>query len=136
MNFIVRLLLTAAAVLITSYVLPGVEVASFPDAILVAAVLGLLNTIVKPVLIVLTIPITFITLGVFLLFINAFIILIADYLLKDFKVDNIWWALLFSLILSIINSLIKPKKEKPSRGPSDKSKDIDDNHFDSYEEVK
>jgi putative membrane protein len=111
MNFIVRLLLTAAAVLITSYVLPGVEVASFPDAILVAAVLGLL-------------------------FINAFIILIADYLLDGFRVDNIWWALLFSLILSIINSLIKPKKEKPSRGPSDKSKDIDDNHFDSYEEVK
>jgi putative membrane protein len=136
MNFIVRLLLTAAAVLITSYVLPGVEVASFPYAILVAAVLGLLNTIVKPVLIVLTIPITFITLGLFLLFINAFIILIADYLLKDFKVDNIWWALLFSLILSIINSIIKPKKEKTSRGPRDKSKDIDDNHFDSYEEVK
>ena len=136
MNFIVRLLLTAAAVLITSYVLPGVEVESFLYAILVAAVLGLLNTIVKPILIVLTIPITVVTLGIFLLFINAFIILIADYLLDGFSVENIWWALLFSLILSILNSILKPKKDKPASRRRNASKDIDDNHFDSYEEVK
>ena len=136
MNFIVRLLLTAAAVLITSYVLPGVEVESFLYAILVAAVLGLLNTIVKPILIVLTIPITVVTLGIFLLFINAFIILIADYLLDGFSVENIWWALLFSLILSILNSILKPKKDKPASRRRNASKDIGDNHFDSYEEVK
>lgn len=112
MNFLTRLLLSAIAVLITDWLLPGVEAEGFLVALLVAAVLALLNAIVKPVLIVLTIPITIVTLGLFLLVINALIILMADKLISGFHVDGFWWALLFSIILSAINSLFERKEKK------------------------
>jgi putative membrane protein len=105
MKTIFRILLTAAAVLILAYVLPGVAVASFWSAIIVAIVLGLLRLIVKPVLVVLTFPITVITLGLFLLVINAFIIIMADYFIDGFTVKNFWWALIFSLLLSFLQSV-------------------------------
>lgn len=106
MNFILRLLLSALAVVILSKILPGVSVASYGIAILVAVVLSLLNFIVKPLLIILTLPVTILTLGLFLLIINALIILMADGLISGFAVDGIWWALLFSLLLSILQSLL------------------------------
>lgn len=106
MNFILRLLLSALAVVILSKILPGVSVASYGIAILVAVVLSLLNFIVKPLLIILTLPVTILTLGLFLLIINALIILMADGLITGFAVDGIWWALLFSLLLSILQSLL------------------------------
>ncbi len=92
--------------MVSAYLLPGVEVNGFFVAIVVAAVLALLNTIVKPILILLTIPITVLTLGIFLLVINAVIILLADMLIQGFSVYGFWWALLFSLILAIFNSLL------------------------------
>lgn len=106
MNFILRLLLSALAVVILAKILPGVSVASYGIAILVAVVLSLLNFIVKPLLIILTLPVTILTLGLFLLIINALIILMADGLISGFAVDGIWWALLFSLLLSILQSLL------------------------------
>jgi len=106
MNFLVRLLLSALAVIIAAYILPGVQVVSFWSALLVALVLSLLNITIKPLLIIFTIPITLLTLGLFLLVINALIILLADAIIAGFVVDGFWWALAFSLILSIINSLI------------------------------
>ena len=106
MTFILRLLLSAIAVVILSKILPGVSVASYGIAILVAVVLSLLNFIVKPLLIILTLPVTILTLGLFLLIINALIILMADGLITGFAVDGIWWALLFSLLLSILQSLL------------------------------
>ena len=106
MKFILRLLLSALAVVILSKILPGVSVASYGIAILVAVVLSLLNFIVKPLLIILTLPVTILTLGLFLLIINALIILMADGLITGFAVDGIWWALLFSLLLSILQSLL------------------------------
>jgi len=106
MNFLVRLLLSALAVIIGAYILPGVQVVSFWSALLVALVLSLLNITIKPLLIIFTIPITLLTLGLFLLVINALIILLADAIIAGFVVDGFWWALAFSLILSIINSLI------------------------------
>ena len=106
MNLILRLLLSALAVVILSKILPGVSVASYGIAILVAIVLSLLNFIVKPLLIILTLPVTILTLGLFLLIINALIILMADGLISGFAVDGIWWALLFSLLLSILQSLL------------------------------
>ena len=116
MNFILRLLLSALAVVLLSKVLPGVAVDSYITAVIVAIVLSLLNFIVKPLLIVLTLPITIITLGIFLLFINGIIILLADYFITGFSVSNIWWALLFSLLLSflqsILFSLLKEDKKK------------------------
>lgn len=105
MNGIMRFLLSGLAVLLTAYLLPGVDVTHYGYALLVAAVLSLVNVIVKPILVILTIPVTIVTLGLFLLVINALIILLVDYLVPGFHVDGFWWALAFSLILSIFNSL-------------------------------
>jgi putative membrane protein len=105
MNWIIRFLLNGLAVVLTAYLLPGVEVTDYWTALLVALVLAIANVVVKPILIVLTIPITILTLGIFLLVINAMIILLADYFVDGFTVDGFWWALLFSLILSLFNSL-------------------------------
>lgn len=102
MNFILTLLISAGAVLLSAYLLPGVHVAGFLTAIVVAAVLALFNAILKPILIILTIPITILTLGLFLLVINALIILLTDFFIAGFVVDGFWWALFFSLILSIV----------------------------------
>ncbi|MAM30248.1 MAG: hypothetical protein CMC13_14615 [Flavobacteriaceae bacterium] len=106
MNWFLKVLLTAVAVLILAYVLPGVEVASYFSAIIVAVVLAILRLLVKPILVVLTFPITLITLGLFLLIINAIIILLADFLIDGFAVRNIWWALLFSVLLSFLQSVL------------------------------
>ncbi|MFW5761805.1 MAG: phage holin family protein [Cyclobacteriaceae bacterium] len=115
MKFIIKLIFAAIAVIIASYLLPGVDVNSFLTAIILAAVLALLNATLKPLLVILTIPITVLTLGLFLLVINALIILFADWLIPGFDVANFWWALAFSLILSILvsifESLIKSDKE-------------------------
>jgi putative membrane protein len=114
MKTIFRILLTAAAVMVLSYVLPGVSVASYWAAVIVAVVLGLLRLVVKPILVVLTFPITVLTLGLFLLVINAVIILMADYFIDGFAVKNFWWAIIFSLLLSflqsIFHSILKDKK--------------------------
>ncbi len=106
MNLILRILLSAVAVVVLSKILPGVGVDSYTTAIIVAVVLSLLNFIVKPILVILTLPITIFTLGLFLLIVNAIIILLADHLIGGFQVDGIWWALLFSLLLSLLQSLL------------------------------
>ena len=105
MNWIIRLLLNGLAVVLSAYLLPGVDVDSYGTALLVALILAIVNVIVKPILIILTIPITILTLGLFLLVINAALILFVENLVSGFTVDGFWWALLFSLILSIFNSL-------------------------------
>ena len=105
MNWIIRFLLNGLAVVLTAYLLPGVDVTDYWTSLIVAMVLIIANVVVKPILIVLTIPITIVTLGLFLLVINALVILMADYLVDGFSVDGFWWALLFSLILSLFNSL-------------------------------
>ncbi|MEB8330078.1 phage holin family protein [Flavobacteriaceae bacterium KMM 6897] len=106
MKLILRLLLTALAVVILAKILPGIGVDTYTTAIIVAIVLSLLNFIVKPILVILTLPITILTLGLFLLIINAIIILLADNLISGFEVTNIWWALLFSLLLSFLQSIL------------------------------
>lgn len=105
MNFIIRFLLNGLAVVLTAYILPGVSVEDYGTALIVSLILSIANVIVKPILVLLTIPITIVTLGLFLLVINAAIILLVDSLVDDFGVDGFWWALLFSLILSVFNSI-------------------------------
>lgn len=106
MKFILNILVSAVAVLFTAWLLPGVQVTDFVSALLVAIVLAFLNTVVKPILTILTIPITFFTLGFFLLVINAGMILLASKLIPEFHVSGFWWALLFSLILSLVTSIL------------------------------
>jgi putative membrane protein len=105
MNLIIRFLLSGVAVMLAAYLLPGVHVNEYWDALLVAVLVSIANMVVRPILIVLTIPITILTLGLFLLVINALMILGVDYFVDGFSVDGFWWALGFSLILSIFNSL-------------------------------
>ncbi|GAB2765108.1 phage holin family protein [Salinimicrobium soli] len=106
MIFILRILLTAVVVVFLAKFLPGVTVAGYLTAIVVALVLALLNLIVKPVLIIFTLPVTILTFGLFLIVINAIIILLADAFVGGFEVSGFWIALLFSILLSIFQSLL------------------------------
>ena len=106
-NFLGKILVTALAALIAAYLLPGVNIDSSVTAVLVAVVLALLNSFVKPLLIILTIPITIVTLGLFLIVINVFMIQIAANIVDGFQVQNWWYALLFSFLLSVVTSLLE-----------------------------
>lgn len=120
-KWISKTLLSALAVFFISSILPGVSIEeSYLYAIIVAVVIGLLNSFVKPILVVFTLPATILTLGLFMLVINAGIILIADYTLDGFAVDGFWWALLFSALLSMVNSFLHntflPEKKVANQG--------------------
>jgi len=107
MGLILQIIISSIAVYFTAWLLPGISVKSFGSAVLVAIVLGILNAILKPILQFLSFPITVLTLGLFLLVINTVIILIAGALVKNFQVDGFWWALLFSIIMSIVVSILE-----------------------------
>lgn len=106
MNFIIKLFISSIIVFALSYFLPGVQVTNIVAALWVALVLGLLNTFLKPVLVLLTIPVTLFTLGLFLLVINAIIVLICDYFIPEFQVDGFVTALFFSILLSLSQSIL------------------------------
>lgn len=105
MKLLLRLFVTAALVVLLSNLLSGVHVASFSTAIIVAVVLGLLNMFIKPILVLLTLPVTVVTLGLFLLVINAVIILLCTKIVGGFAVDSFLTALIFSVILSVLQSI-------------------------------
>ncbi len=105
MRVIIRLLIYTCAVLLTAWLLPGVRIEEFTTALMVAIALAILNTFLRPILVFLTIPVTIFTLGLFLLVINALIIMLIASVVPGFTVDGFWWALLFSIILSIIASI-------------------------------
>jgi Predicted membrane protein len=107
MSLILEIIISSIAVYFTAWLLPGISVKSFGTAIIVAVVLGILNAILKPILEILSFPITVITLGLFLLVINTVIILLASSLVGSFHVENFWWALLFSIIMSIVVSVLE-----------------------------
>ena len=106
MRFIFSLVTSAISVVITAYLLPGVHVKDLFTSLMVAIVLAFLNGIIRPILIILTIPVTILTLGLFLLVINALMILLAGNIIPGFVVEGFWWALLFSVILSLVTSLL------------------------------
>ena len=112
MNFLIRILVTALAAFGLSYILSGVHIDSFITALVFALVLAILNALVKPILIILTLPITIITLGLFLFVINALIILLCSKMVSGFSVDGFWWALLFSILLSIVSSILHSSGKK------------------------
>ncbi|NEN22393.1 phage holin family protein [Cryomorpha ignava] len=107
MNLIVRLLINALIIMGLAWALPGIGVESYWTALVVAIILGLLNIFVKPILIILTIPVTILTLGLFLFVINALIIMLAGYMIDGFSVDGFWWALLFSILMTVLNSVLE-----------------------------
>lgn len=115
MNGIIRFFLSGVGVILTAYLLPGVHVTDYWTALLAAVLITLANIFVNPILVVFTIPITVVTLGLFLLVINALMVLLVDHFVDGFQVDGFWWALAFSVILSVFNSLFtdltKSKKD-------------------------
>ncbi|TEA77822.1 phage holin family protein [Allopusillimonas ginsengisoli] len=106
MELLLVWILNAVALLIVAYILPGINVASFGSALIAALVLGLLNTLVKPVLILLTLPITIVTLGLFLLVLNALVFWFAGSVLKGFQVSGFWWAMLGAFVYSIVSGVL------------------------------
>lgn len=106
MKILFRILITAVLVMLISHFMKGVHVVNFSTSIIVAIVLGLLNIFVKPILILFTLPVTIFTLGLFLLVINAIIILLCSEIVGGFTVDSFWTALLFSIVLSIFQSFM------------------------------
>ncbi len=105
-NYLVRLVICALVVLILPKYLKGINVDSFQTSIIVALVMSILNTFVKPILNLIAIPITFLTLGLFSLLISIFIVYACDYLVDGFKVNGLIPPLIFSIVLSISNSLV------------------------------
>lgn len=107
MNFIMRIIVTAVVAFGLSYILKGgIHIDEFTTALILALVLAVFNAILKPILIILTLPITILTFGLFLFVINAVIILLAAHFVDGFRVDGFWWALLFSLLLTTLTSLL------------------------------
>lgn len=117
MRFIMRVLVSAIIAFGLSYVLKGVQIKEFFTAIVFALVLAVLNAIIKPLLIIITLPITVVTFGLFLFVINAAIILLASEFVPGFHVDGFWWALLFSFLLSFLTSVLykEPPQEREER---------------------
>ena len=106
MQILITILLSAIAVVISSFILPGVHVADFLTAIVVAVVLGIINAILKPILIVLTLPVNILTLGLFTFIINGLLVLLVSNIVPGFKVDGLLWAILFSIILALVNGFL------------------------------
>jgi putative membrane protein len=103
MQILLRWLLSAMAIIITAKIIPGIQVASFWLSLWIALILGLINAIIRPLLILITLPINIFTLGLFTLVINGLLVLLASSIIKGFTVSGFWTAVLFSIVLSIIS---------------------------------
>lgn len=112
MNLLIRILLSTIAVLVADLLLAGVHAADLKTGLLVAIVLGVLNAVVRPLLVLFTLPVTVLTLGLFLLVINAIMVLLAARIVPGFTVDGFWWALAFSIIVSVVQSLLNSLDRK------------------------
>jgi putative membrane protein len=106
MRILINILLRGIAVFVTSYILPGVQVRDFTTAIVAAVVLGIANAVVKPLLILFTLPITLLTLGLFTFVINALLVMLVSSLVDGFNVSGFFWALIFSFVLTFISSVL------------------------------
>ena len=116
-RFILRWFITGLAIILASYVIPGIYIESTGALIMAALVLGLLNSIVRPILIILTLPITFVTLGLFLLVINAFTLWLAARIVPGFGIEGvsyIWTALVITLTSWLLNLFVR-KEERGRR---------------------
>lgn len=105
--WIARWIVNALALYIVSQIVPGIHVANFTSALIAVVVIGLVNTLVKPILFVLTLPITIVTLGLFTLILNAFMLLLAGSMLSGFSVDGFGAAFIGSILLSVVSTLLQ-----------------------------
>ena len=105
MYILLKWLMASLAIIVSAYIIPGITVASIWTALWLALFLGLVNLILKPILIVLTLPINILTLGLFTFVINAMLVLLASTVIKGFEVSGFWTAILFSIVLSLVSYL-------------------------------
>ena len=105
-KLILNILVSGLAVFIADYLLPGVSIDSFTTAIILALVLGVINVTLKPFLKIITFPVNLMSLGLFSIILNGLLILLADNLLAGFSVDNLFYAIIFSVVLGVVNSLL------------------------------
>ncbi len=105
-SIIVNLIISSIVIFGVANVLPGVHVVDFQTAIIVALVLGVINALLKPILLILTLPITILTLGLFSFVINALLILLVSNLIPGFTVEGFLWALIFGIVLSLVNTVV------------------------------
>ena len=115
MRFLINWFLYALAIAIVAYILPGVRLEGFFAALVTAAILGLFNGIVRPVLFIFTLPLTILTLGLFIFVLNALMVLLTAAIVPGFNVAGFWWALLFSLALSVVVFFLGEMTEPPER---------------------
>lgn len=111
MRLLLRWLLSTVAILVAAYVLPGVAVEGFFTALFVAVVLGLLNALLRPLLILLTLPVNILTFGLFTLVINALLVMLTAALVRGFAVRSFWWAMAFSVVLWLVNMVLQSARE-------------------------
>jgi putative membrane protein len=100
------LLINSLVIFLGSYLFEGVKIKSFFTAFGVAILLGLINMFIKPLILFLTLPLTILTLGLFVLVINAWMLMIVDKLVEGFEIKSFWWALLFGLFISVLNGIL------------------------------
>ncbi len=105
--FFIKILVSSFAIVIAQYLIPGVSIDGFTTAIIVAFVLAVLNAFLKPIIVLLTIPITFFTFGIFLLVINAIIVMITAHFVDGFHISGFWSAFLFSIVLSVVTFILE-----------------------------
>lgn len=111
MKIIIRLLVSALAIFVTAYLLPGVEVIGWETYFILAIVLAAINIFLKPILVLLTLPLSIMTLGLFTLVLNTLLIMLAAVIVPGFAVTNFWWALLFGLVLAVVNWVLRSLEE-------------------------
>lgn len=106
LNKIIKFLINGFAVYATAYLLSGVEVSGFVVALIVAVVLAVLNVFIKPILVILSLPVTILTLGLFTFVIDALIVLLASRIVPGFTIDGFWTAIVFSIVLTVISYVL------------------------------
>lgn len=106
MTILINWIISAMVIFSIAYILPGVHVNNFTTALVIALVLGILNAVVKPILVILTLPITIVTLGFFYLILNAALIVLVSKVVSGFVIDSFLWAVVFGFLLSIVNTFI------------------------------
>ena len=141
-GFLAKVIVLTLSILLAGYLFPDnyINIKSVPSAILVSVVIALLNTFLRPILIVLTLPFTIFSMGLFLLFINAFIVYLAAKIIPGVEIESFWWALLFSIVITIINSFLGTFEKFMNRNADDDNdfqnlSEKEDSHFDDYDDV-
>lgn len=106
MKSLAKLIIQAIAITVSAYIVPGIAVHDFLTAVVVAALLAIFNILVKPILLILTLPVTILTLGLFVFVINAVIVMLISAFVPGFTVVSLWSGLIFSIVLTIVNTLL------------------------------